>query len=170
MWAELIGVRIRISISRRESCHAKGLGTKLRRSWNRSDFSGGTKYLKFQKLKPFTVRHGIQDKNYTCKSDKFNRLAALQYVGSLSIGHHSQACETKQTPPLPGGEFLSDAPFFGLSLWTEFKLANCACVSGWSCLMNLDLRSPFLSYLGLGSFVGVSSCWPGSSKKELCTL
>ena len=43
------------------------------------------------------------------------------------------------------GEFLSDAPFFRLSLWTEFKLANCACVSGWSCLMNLDLRSLFLS-------------------------
>ena len=35
------------------------------------------------------------------------------------------------------------APFFGLSLWTEFKLANCACASGWSCLMNLDLRSKF---------------------------
>ena len=32
----------------------------------------------------------------------------------------------------PGREFLSDAPFFGLSLWTEFKLALCACVSGWS--------------------------------------
>ena len=31
-----------------------------------------------------------------------------------------------------GGEFLSDAPFFGLFLWTEFKLANCACASGWS--------------------------------------
>ena len=30
-------------------------------------------------------------------------------------------------------------------------LANCACVSGWSCLRNLDLRSKFwlfLSYLG----------------------
>ena len=37
-----------------------------------------------------------------------------------------------------GSEFLSDAPFFGLSLWTEFKLANCTCASGWSCLMNLD--------------------------------
>ena len=36
-------------------------------------------------------------------------------------------------------EFLSDAPFFGLSLWTESKLANCACASGWGCLMNLDL-------------------------------
>ena len=47
-------------------------------------------------------------------------------------------------------EFLSDAPFFGLSLWTEFKLANCTCTSGWSCLMNLDLCSKFwlfLSYL-----------------------
>ena len=30
------------------------------------------------------------------------------------------------------GEFLSDAPFFGLSLWTELKVANCACASGWS--------------------------------------
>ena len=29
-------------------------------------------------------------------------------------------------------EFLSDAPFFGLSLWTQFKLALCACASGWS--------------------------------------
>ena len=43
-------------------------------------------------------------------------------------------------------EFLSDAPFFGLSLWTEFKLANCACASGWSCLMNLDLRSKFVRF------------------------
>ena len=25
----------------------------------------------------------------------------------------------------PGGEFLSDTPFFGLSLCTEFQLANC---------------------------------------------
>ena len=71
----------------------------------------------------------------------------------------------------PGSEFLSDAPFFGLSLWTEFKLANCACASGWSCLMNLDLRSKFWLFLSyLGSFVGVSSCWPCSGKKELCTL
>ena len=30
------------------------------------------------------------------------------------------------------GEFLSDAPFFGLSLCAEFQLANCACASGWS--------------------------------------
>ena len=50
----------------------------------------------------------------------------------------------------PGREFLSDAPFFGLSLWTEFKLANCACASGWSCLMNLDLHLPFL-YLVVSS-------------------
>ena len=40
----------------------------------------------------------------------------------------------------PGNE----ATFFGLSLWTEFKLANCACASGWSCLINLDLHSKFL--------------------------
>ena len=39
----------------------------------------------------------------------------------------------------PVGEFLSDAPFFGLSLWMELKVANCACASGWGCLMNLDL-------------------------------
>ena len=39
-----------------------------------------------------------------------------------------------------GCEFLSDAPFFGLSLCTEFQLANCACASGWSCLMNFDLK------------------------------
>ena len=70
-----------------------------------------------------------------------------------------------------GGEFLSDAPFFGLSLWTESKLANCACASRWSCLMNLDLRSKFWLFLSyIGSFVGVSSWWPCSSKKELCTL
>ena len=31
-----------------------------------------------------------------------------------------------------GREFLSDAPFFGLSLWTQFKLALYACASGWS--------------------------------------
>jgi len=31
----------------------------------------------------------------------------------------------------PVCEFLSDALFFGLSLWTEFKLANRACASGW---------------------------------------
>ena len=43
-------------------------------------------------------------------------------------------------------EFLSDAPFFRLSLWTEFKLTNCACASGWSCLMNLDLRSKFVHF------------------------
>ena len=29
-------------------------------------------------------------------------------------------------------EVLSDAPYFGLSLWTHFKLALCACASGWS--------------------------------------
>ena len=29
---------------------------------------------------------------------------------------------------------------FGLHLCTEFQLANCACASGWSCLMNLDLQ------------------------------
>ena len=29
--------------------------------------------------------------------------------------------------------------FFRLSLWTELKVANYACASGWSCLMNLDL-------------------------------
>ena len=28
-----------------------------------------------------------------------------------------------------------------LSIWMEFKLANCACASGWSCLMNLNLHS-----------------------------
>jgi len=39
-----------------------------------------------------------------------------------------------------GGEFLSDAPFFGLSLCMEFQLANCTCASGWSCLMNFDLK------------------------------
>ena len=38
-------------------------------------------------------------------------------------------------------KFLSDAPFFGFSLCTEFKLPNCACVNGWSCLINLDLLS-----------------------------
>ena len=32
----------------------------------------------------------------------------------------------------PGCEFLSDAPFFGLSLRMQFKLALCACASGWS--------------------------------------
>ena len=65
----------------------------------------------------------------------------------------------------PAREFLSDAPFLGLCLWTEFKLANCACASGWSCLMNLDLRSKFWLFLScLGSFVGVSSCQPCSSK------
>ena len=54
-------------------------------------------------------------------------------------------------------EFLSDAPFFGLSLCTEFQLANCACASGWSCLMNLDLQeSKFTFWL-------FQSCWP-------CTL
>ena len=53
----------------------------------------------------------------------------------------------------------------------EFKLANCACASGWSCLMNLDLPLKFCLFLSYqGSFVGVSSCWPCSSKKELCTL
>ena len=31
-----------------------------------------------------------------------------------------------------GDEFLSDAPFFGLGLWTQFKLALCACASGCS--------------------------------------
>ena len=49
----------------------------------------------------------------------------------------------------PGSEFLSDAPFFGLSLWTELKVANCACASGRSCLMNLNL---WLSS-------SLSSCW-----------
>ena len=43
-----------------------------------------------------------------------------------------------QLPLRPESEFLSDAPFVGLSLSAEFQLANCACASGWSCLMNLD--------------------------------
>ena len=34
--------------------------------------------------------------------------------------------------------------------------------------MNLDL--PKVLAVSELSFVGVSSCWPGSSKKELCTL
>jgi len=38
----------------------------------------------------------------------------------------------------PVSEFLSDAPFFRLSLWMEFKLANCACASGWSQPLNLE--------------------------------
>ena len=48
-------------------------------------------------------------------------------------------------------EFLSDAPFFGLSLCTEFQLANCACVSGWSCLTNLGIEvSPFGHFVVAG--------------------
>ena len=87
-------------------------------------------------------------------------------IGLGSTEHHSNGYLN-----CPESEFLSDAPFFRLSPWTEFKLANCACASGWSCLMNLDLRSKFWLFLSyLGSFVGVSSCWPCSSKKELCTL
>ena len=41
--------------------------------------------------------------------------------------------------PKTGEARLFDASFFGLSLWMEWKVANCACASGWSCLMNLDL-------------------------------
>ena len=46
----------------------------------------------------------------------------------------------------PVCEFLSDAPFFGLILCKGFKLANCACASGWRCLMNLDLLAVQVVY------------------------
>ena len=39
--------------------------------------------------------------------------------------------EREGTDDPPGSEFLSDAPFFGLSLWTQFELALCA-------LLNLE--------------------------------
>ena len=54
--------------------------------------------------------------------------------------------------PGPGCKFLSDAP--GSVVCAESKLANCACVSGCSFLMNLpfihevSLFGPFQSYLG----------------------
>ena len=65
------------------------------------------------------------------------------WFGVDGILYTPSTCRLELKAPEPGGEFLSDAPFFGLSLWTEFKLVNCACASGWSCLMNLDLRSKF---------------------------
>ena len=48
----------------------------------------------------------------------------------------------------PTGCGFHPAPYatlFGLSLWTELKVANCTCASGWSCLMNLDLIHFWLS-------------------------
>ena len=53
-------------------------------------------------------------------------------VVRVSVESLSRKCVQKKNTPSPGCEFLSDAPFFGLSLWTQFKLALCACASGWS--------------------------------------
>ena len=54
-----------------------------------------------------------------------------------------------------GREFLSDAPFFGLSLRTELQLANCACASGWSCLMNLDLQESNFHLLAVSELLAL---------------
>ena len=96
-----------------------------------------------------------------------SRISSLLISGHLTKTRVASSYSVRTATVTGSGrgsrEFLSDAPFFGLSLWTEFKQANCACVSGWSCLMNLDLRSKFWLFLSyLGSFVGVSSCWPCS--------
>ena len=107
----------------------------------------------------------------------------------------------------PGGEFLSDAPFFGLSLWTEYVFVHDAILESLTCgdtqITPADVRTqikkleqrdsagklrmrkwvelfeeprPSFEVLAISelprviNFVGVSSCWPCSSKKELCTL
>ena len=46
-------------------------------------------------------------------------------------------------------------PFCGLSLCAKFKLPNYACVSGWSCLMNLILSVNF----NLGTYGHLSVYW-----------
>ena len=51
------------------------------------------------------------------------------HTASLLIAY---IAKTIDNIPSLGCEFLSDAPIFGLSLWTELKVANCACASGWS--------------------------------------
>ena len=70
---------------------------------------------------------------------------------------------------VPGGEFLSDSPFFGLSLWTEFKLANCASASGWKCLMEPRPSFEVLAISKLPrviNFVSVSSAGLVLAKKS----
>ena len=53
----------------------------------------------------------------------------------------------------PLSEFLSEAPFFGLSLCTEFQLANWACASAWEELFDEPRPS------GIGRF-GVAGLVP----------
>ena len=56
----------------------------------------------------------------------------ISTVLAFLVSVKQQRGSENASPPQPGREFLSDAPFFGLSLWTQFKLALCACASGWS--------------------------------------
>ena len=55
-------------------------------------------------------------------------------------------------------EFLSDAPIFGLSLFTEFKLANCTCASGVDLFDKL--RASFMKFHFLAVFeLSSTFCW-----------
>ena len=90
-----------------------------------------------------------------------NELCDSIFQPTILYPYPQSPCKLLSHMHNPGSEFLSDAPFFGLSLCTEFQLANCACTSGWSCLMNLDLQESKFT------FWPFQSCWPCSSKKNL---
>ena len=66
---------------------------------------------------------------------------------------------TASTRPLPVGESLSDAPFFGLCLYAEFQPAKCACTSGWSSILGYPTsNSWFWESKGLWKVNAVTIC------------
>ena len=72
----------------------------------------------------------------------FSTFPALSYFNIRIVCHFSMV-NTSDTVC----EFLSDTPFFGLSVCTQFKLANCACTSGLGSTLE-----PW-SKLGYGSII-----------------
>ena len=73
-----------------------------------------------QSWKSWTKRFKMYVAAMNITDDKRKR-ALLLYQAGL------ETQEIFKTLTDAGGEFLSDAPFCGLSLWTELKVANCAC-------------------------------------------
>ena len=58
-------------------------------------------------------------------------------VGVKSLWY--TVCTTSSMKLSQGANFYLTHTFFLFSLWTELKVTNCTCASGWSCLMNLVL-------------------------------
>ena len=75
----------------------------------------------------------------TDAQDDISGSVVIVSIVPTEILYYIAILQSRTTAHFPGREFLSDKPFFGLSLWTQFKLALCACVSGWS--STLESRS-----------------------------